>query len=226
WEIDSMVEDKEITPYEIDKMSALVDEITFVTNRLGDNHKENARVINKITDIYRNLEELVDKLKYTEDIEARFGQTYTAITKTGYTIYEDKYYEILNTLSSLLGKRKKADKSEEISKLEREFINIANILGKILDYLTFNVLYVKPPHAISEFMNSLEILKATIVPIYTLIKYDYYSTEIEEAKTGLKKLYEEEEIKLGESIHIKGLFGRKEGINELEELSEIFRSID
>jgi len=226
WEIDSMLEDKEITPYEIDKMSSLIDEINFVTDRLGDNHKENARVMNKITETYRLLEKLVEEVKYTEDIEAGFGQTYSAVTKKGYAIYEDKYYEILNSVSDYLRKKKKTSGSEDISKLEREFVNIARILGKILDYISFNVLYIQPSHVISEFMNSLEVLKATIVPIFTLIKYDYYSTEIKEARIGLKQLYEEEEIKVGESIQIKGLFSRKKGIDELEELSEIFRSLD
>jgi hypothetical protein len=65
-----------------------------------------------------------------------------------------------------------------------------------------------------------------IEPFYHMVKGNYYSEEISSAKIGLVLLSQNKELDVGETIKIRGLFSRKRGIEELEELSSVLRSLD
>ena len=119
----------------------------------------------------------------------------------------------------------KAEERKE-SKLERELLELAKIIGKLEEKHAFNSLYTSPTILMNEIISSLEILEAMIEPFYHMVKGNYYSEEISSAKIGLVLLSQNKELDVGETIKIRGLFSRKRGIEELEELSYVLRSID
>ncbi len=224
WEIDSMLEEGELSPYEFDQLSTRLDKLGLVTKQLAENHQEIAQTLNDILLIFRFLKEMVTEVEYIEDAKINDSGHVTEqsfITKTGFTIDETSYYEILEKLDSLFEEKKTDNDVYNISKLERELNNAIKIVGRIDTDVVLNVLYLKPPAPMLEILNSIEILKATIEPIYNLIKGKYFREQIKSAKIGMDLLARNNNLNVGETIKIKGLFSRTKGLEYFEELSTI-----
>lgn len=224
WEIDSMLEEGELSPYEFDQLSTRLDKLGLVTKQLAENHQEIAQTLNDILLIFRLLKEIVSEVEYIEDAKINDSGHVTEksfITKTGFTIDETSYYEMLEKLDSLLEEKKTGNDVYNISKLERELNNAIKIVGKIDTEVVLNVLYLKPPVPMLEIINSIEILKATLEPIYNLIKGKYFREQIKSAKIGMDLLARNNNLNVGETIKIRGLFSRKKGLDYFEELSSV-----
>jgi len=224
WEIDSMLEEGELSPYEFDQLSTRLDKLGLVTKQLAENHQKIAETLNDILLIFSLLNAMVTEVEYIEDAKINDSGHVTKqsfITKTGFTIDETSYYEMLEKLDSLLEEKKTDNDVYNISKLERELNNSIKIVGKIDSDVVLNVLYLKPPVPMLEILNSIEILKATIEPIYNLIKGKYFREQIKSAKIGMDFLARNNDLNVGETIKIKGLFSRKKGLDCFEELSTI-----
>ena len=224
WEIDSMLEEGELSPYEFDQLSTRLDKLGLVTKQLAENHQEIAQTLNDLLLIFRLLKEIVTEVEYIEDAKINDSGHVTEqsfITKTGFTIDETSYYEILEKLDSLLEEKKTDNDVYNISKLERELNNAIKIVGKVDTNVVLNVLYLKPPAPMLEILNSIEILKATIEPIYNLIKGKYFREQIKSAKIGMDLLARNNNLNVGETIKIKGLFSRTKGLEYFEDLSTI-----
>lgn len=224
WEIDSMLEEGELSPYEFDQLSTRLDKLGLVTKQLAENHQEIAQTLNDLLLIFRLLKEIVTEVEYIEDAKINDSGHVTEqsfITKTGFTIDETSYYEILEKLDSLLEEKKTDNDVYNISKLERELNNAIKIVGKVDTDVVLNVLYLKPPAPMLEILNSIEILKATIEPIYNLIKGKYFREQIKSAKIGMDLLARNNNLNVGETIKIKGLFSRTKGLEYFEDLSTI-----
>ena len=224
WEIDSMLEEGELSPYEFDQLSTRLDKLGLVTKQLAENHQEIAQTLNDLLLIFRLLKEIVTEVEYIEDAKINDSGHVTEqsfITKTGFTIDETSYYEILEKLDSLLEEKKTDNDIYNISKLERELNNAIKIVGKVDTNVVLNVLYLKPPAPMLEILNSIEILKATIEPIYNLIKGKYFREQIKSAKIGMDLLARNNNLNVGETIKIKGLFSRTKGLEYFEDLSTI-----
>ena len=224
WEIDSMLEEGELSPYEFDQLSTRLDKLGLVTKQLAENHQEIAQTLNDLLLIFRLLKDIVTEVEYIEDAKINDSGHVTEqsfITKTGFTIDETSYYEILEKLDSLLEEKKTDNDVYNISKLERELNNAIKIVGKVDTDVVLNVLYLKPPAPMLEILNSIEILKATIEPIYNLIKGKYFREQIKSAKIGMDLLARNNNLNVGETIKIKGLFSRTKGLEYFEDLSTI-----
>jgi len=220
WEIESVLEDEKFSPYEYDKIANHLDKLLQTTELLSENDEENIQIINKIVKSFNSIKNLIKEVGYVEDIKLR----YTPVKKTGYVIEESSYVKSINAMNSLLKINKTEDKTEKKSKLEREFINLSRFLGMANEKLVMSVIYIKPPMLMSEIKASIEIITATIEPIYQMIRGKYFREEIKSAKIGLSLLTEDKNLKIGDSVKINKLFTRKKAIGELEELSEILRS--
>ena len=224
WEIESVLEDEKLSPFEYDKIANHLDKLLITTNQLSENDKENILILNKLVKGFNSIKNLIKEVEYVEDVHSVLGQYPTPDKKTGYVIEETRYIEAINAMNSLL-KISKAEKTiEKKSKLERELINLSKFLGLANEKLVMNVIYTKPPILMSEIKASLEIITATIEPIYEMIRGKYFREEIKSAKIGLSLLAEDKNLKIGDSVKINRLFSRKKAIGELEELSEILRS--
>ena len=224
WEIDSMLEEGELSPYEFDQLSTRLDKLGLVTKQLAETHQEIAQTLNDILKIFRIIKEMVTEVEYIEDAKINDSGHITEqsfITKTGFTIDETSYYEILEKLDSLLEEKKTDNDVYNISKLERELNNAIKIVGRIDTDIVLNVLYLKPPVLMLEIMNSVEILKATIEPIYNLIKGKYFREQIKSAKIGMDLLARNNNLNVGETIKIKGLFSRTKGLEYFDDLSTV-----
>ena len=224
WEIDSMLEEGKLSPYEFDQLSTRLDKLGLVTKQLAENHQEIAQTLNDILHIFRLLKKMITEVEYIEDAKSTDSGHISErnfITKTGFTIDETSYYEILEKLDFLLEEKKTDNDVYNISKLERELNNAIKIVGKIETDIVLNVLYLKPPAAMLEIMNSIEILKATIEPIYNLIKGKYFREQIKSAKIGMDLLARNNNLNVGDTIKIKGLFSRTKGLEYFDELSTI-----
>ena len=226
WEIDSMLEDENLSPYEYDQLVSRLEKLSEVIDILLEKHKNNVETLNKVISIYKILKSLIKEIQFVEDIVIILTKTYTVEKKTAYTINENEYLVALEALDSFFKKSKiKAEERKE-SKLERELLELAKIIGKLEEKHAFNSLYTSPTILMNEIISSLEILEAMIEPFYHMVKGNYYSEEISSAKIGLVLLSQNKELDVGETIKIRGLFSRKRGIEELEELSYVLRSID
>ena len=89
-----------------------------------------------------------------------------------------------------------------------------------------NVMYVKPSFYMKEIINSVEVLRATIEPIYILIKRDYFREEIKSAKIGISLMSDDKSLNVGDTIKIRGLFTRPKGVYPLEKLSRTLKIMD
>ncbi|MHA1954123.1 MAG: hypothetical protein ACW96U_09295 [Candidatus Heimdallarchaeaceae archaeon] len=226
WEIDSMLEDENLSPYEYDQLVSRLEKLSEVIDILLEKHKSNVETLNKVISIYKILKSLIKEIQFVEDIVIILTKTYTVEKKTAYTINESEYLVALEALDSFFKKSKiKADERKE-SKLERELLELAKIIGKLEEKHAFNSLYTSPTILMNEIISSLEILEAMIEPFYHMVKGNYYSEEISSAKIGLVLLSQNKELDVGETIKIRGLFSRKRGIEELEELSDVLRSLE
>ncbi|MCG3215441.1 MAG: hypothetical protein KAS63_01915 [Candidatus Heimdallarchaeota archaeon] len=224
WEIDSMLEEGNLTPYEFDQLSTRLGKLGLVTKQLAENHQNISKTMNSIILMYKLLNQIVSAVEYIEDVKynnSGLVSTQRYITKTGYTVDEDIYYDILEKLDSLLEEEKLDNGVYNFSKLERELNNAIKITGKIDAEVVLNVLYLKPPVPMSEILNSIEILKATIEPIYNLIKGKYFREQIKSAKIGMDLLAKDNNLNVGDTIKIKGLFSRKKGTEGFDELGTI-----
>ncbi len=224
WEIDNILEDGELTPFEFDQLSMHVNQIDEIINNIAETHKENIETVNKIIHFYNEIEGLIKKSYYTEDI--RKMTKITAVKHKAYSIDETLFYDSIKALNNILQKKKISGESDEISKSEREIVCLAKILGTMEQKVVFNILYTKPTLILKTFLTSLEVLEATIMPIYELIKESYYLEKIQAAKEGLAKIAENEDFDIGNTISIKGLFNRKRGISKIEELSDVLKGFN
>jgi len=224
WEIDNILEDGELTPFEFDQLSMHVNQIDENVTFLSEKHKENIEIVNKIIHFYNKFEGMIKESYHTKDMQ-KIG-TITTVRHKTYSVDETLFYGSIKALNNILQKKKVSDESGEISKLEREITCLAKILGTMGQKIVFNILYTKPTLILKTFRTSLEIIEATIMPIYELIKESYYLDKIQSAKEGLAKIAENEDFDIGNTISIKGLFSRKRGISEIEELSDVFKSFN
>ncbi len=224
WEIEAVLEDEKLSPYEYDKIANHLDKLLQTTDQLSENDSENILVLNKIVKGFNSIKNLIKEVEYVEDVHSVLGQYPTPDKKTGYVIEESRFIKAINAMNSLLKINKSEKTTEKKSKLERELINLSKFLGLANEKLIMNVIYIKPPMLMSEIKASLEIITATIEPIYEMIKEKYFREEIKSAKIGLSLLAEDKNLKIGDSVKINRLFTRKKAIGELEELSEILRS--
>jgi hypothetical protein len=226
WEIDSMLEDENLTPYEYDQLVSRLEKITEVIDVLLEKHKSNVKTLNKIISVFKVLKGLIKEIQFVEDLVIILTKTYTMEKKTGYTIEEGDYLAALESLDSFIQKSKTSTKERKESKLERELLELAKIIGKLEEKHAFNTLYTSPTILMNEIISSIEILEAMIEPFYHMVKGNYYSEEISSAKIGLVLLSQNKELDVGETIKIRGLFSRKRGIEELEELSDALRTLN
>ncbi|MCE7737834.1 MAG: hypothetical protein KAU62_15320 [Candidatus Heimdallarchaeota archaeon] len=227
WEIDSILEDDKISPYEFDQISSHLEKLGEVTKKLEQNDNENTRVINKILCIFGCMKEIIREVKYTVDVKRTIHdiQEFIAVNETGYVVEEDTYLKNLEELVDCL-EAKKLDSSRQISKLEREIIKAIKTIGLIEREITLNVMYIKPSFLMKEIIDSIEILRATIEPIYILIHGHYFREEIKSAKIGISLMSEDKSLNVGEAIKIRGLFNRTKGIDSLEKLNRTIKSFD
>ncbi|MCK5140643.1 MAG: hypothetical protein KAQ70_00465 [Candidatus Heimdallarchaeota archaeon] len=222
WEIDNILEDGELSPFEFDQLSINVNQIDENITFLSEKHKENIEAVNKIIHFYNKVEDLIKESYYSEALQ-KHGKI-TAVKHKMYSIDETSFYEGIKALNNILQKKKASSESDEISKLEREISCLAKIFGTMEEKVVFNILYTKPTLILKTFRTSLEIIEATIMLIYELIKESYYLDKIQAAKEGLAKIAETEDFDIGKTISIKGLFTRKRGISRIEELSDVLKS--
>lgn len=224
WEIESALEDEKLSPYEYDRIANHLDKLLQNTDLLSEKDEENILILNKIVKSFNSVKYLIKEVEYVEDVHSILGQYPTPDKKTGYVIEETNFIEAIIAMNSLLKIDKTEKTTEKKSKLEREFINLSRFLGLANEKLVMNVIYIKSPMLMTEIRASLEIITATIEPIYELIRGKYFREEIKSAKIGLSLLAEDKNLKIGDSVKINRLFTRKKAIGELEELSEILRS--
>jgi hypothetical protein len=225
WEIDNILEDGELSPFEFDQLSMNVNQIDENITFLSENHKKNIETVNKIIHFYNEVEGLIKESYYTKVIQ-KSGKIHRTDNHRTYSIDEASFYNGIKALNNILQKKKSSDESGEISKLEREIACLAKTLGTIEQKVVFNVLYTKPTQILKTYKTSLEIIEATIMPLYELIKESYYLDKIQGAKEGLAKIAENEDFDIGNTISIKGLFSRKRGLSEIEELSYVLKSFN
>ncbi|MHA1345751.1 MAG: hypothetical protein ACTSVO_14240 [Candidatus Heimdallarchaeaceae archaeon] len=222
WEIDNILEDGELSPFEFDQLSINVNQIDENITFLSEKHKENIETVNKIIHFYNEVEGLIKESYYSKVIQ-KPGKI-TSVKQKTYSIDETSFYDGIKALNNILQKKKASDEISNTSKLEREITCLAKIFGTMEEKVAFNILYTKPTLILKTFRTSLEIIEATIMPIYELIKESYYLDKIQGAKEGLAKIAETEDFDIGNTISIKGLFNRKRGISEIEELSDVLKS--
>ena len=223
WEIDSILEDDEISPFEFEKLVENISNLSFITDELSKNHPENAKTINEVVDIYMVLHQIISKIKYVSEITSGYQGSKHYHKERGYTVFETKLHEAINFLSYLLLDHDKKTSKREISKIERELINTARVVGLIFDRVALNSVYLEPTGLMTEVLNAADVLKTTIEPIHSLVKERYYLEEIQKAQETVDKLSKEEGLKFGDTLEIKGLFNRIKMVGALEEISEIFR---
>lgn len=222
WEIDNILEDGELTPFEFDQLSMHVNQIDENITFLSEKHKENIETVNKIIHFHNEVEGLIEESYYTK-VNQKLSKIHRTNHRT-YSIDETSFYDGIKAMNNILQKKKASDENDEISKLEREIICLTKIFGTMEEKVIFNILYTKPTLILKAFRTSLEIIEATIMPIYELIKESYYLDKIQSAKEGLAKIAETEDFEIGNTISIKGLFTRKRGISKIEELSDVLKS--
>ena len=227
WEIDSMLEDDKITPYEFDQLSSHLEKLGEVTKQLEKDDEENTQVINRIICIFDSLKAIIKEVQYTVDIERQFFgfEEYKPINKIGYVIEEEAFLEKLEELVDCLEIRK-LKQEDQISKVEREIINAIKTIGLIEKEVTLNVLYTKPSFLMKEIIYSIEVLQATITPIYSLIRGNYFREEIKSARIGISLMSEDKKLNVGEAIKIRWLFNKTPGIFPLEKLSRTLKTVD
>ncbi len=225
WEIDSMLEDDKISPYEFDQISSHLEKLGNVTRNLKKRDEENIRVMNNILSIYGCLKGIISEVQYTVDIQRTIIPEFSAINKTGYVVQEETYLNNLEELVECLEIRK-INPDDQLSKLEREIIIAINTIGMIEKEITMNVMYVKPTFYMKEIIDSVEVLRATIEPIYSLIKGHYFREEIKSAKIGISLMSEDKSLNVGDTIKIRGLFSRVKGLDSLERLSRTLKTIE
>ena len=225
WEIDNILEDGELTPFEFDQLSMYISKIDEVTINLSKRHKENKEIVNKIASFHRAVGRLAKENYYYVDSKVVL-QPYQREKKKVYSFEEASFYRSLKELNNMLVKKKTIEDKNEISKIERETRCLAKILGSMEEKIAFNTLYNKPTLLIKAFQTSLEIIEVTIMPIYELIRSSYYREKIQGAKEGLAKLAESEDFAVGKTISIKGLFKRKGVIGDIEELSYLLKGFN
>lgn len=222
WQIDSMLEDDKISPYEYEQISTHLEKINDLTHKLAEHHKENAKLMNKIIGIYNTLQVLIQEISYlsvSNDFD--LSDEKEIAKEIGYLIEESVCCEVLERLSNYFVTRDDLYKNPEISKLEREIINSIKVVGNIENGVLLNVLYIKPSIVMDEILSSIEILRILVNPIHRIIKERYYREELKTAKIGLELVSEDKSLSIGETIKIKGLFSKKKGFSDFEELSEI-----
>ncbi|MFW9853250.1 MAG: hypothetical protein ACFFDS_09915, partial [Candidatus Thorarchaeota archaeon] len=212
WEIESVLEDEKLSPFEYDKIANHLDKLLLTTDELSKNDKENILILNKIVKGFNAIKDLIKEVEYVEDVNSVLGQYPTPDKKTGYVIEETSYIDAINAMNSLLKISKSEKTTEKKSKLERELINLSKFLGLANEKLVMNVIYTKPPILMSEIKASLEIITATLGPIYEMIRGKYFREEIKSAKIGLSLLAEDRNLKIGDSVKINRLFSRKKAI--------------
>ena len=57
WEIDNILEDGELSPFEFDQLSINVNQIDENITFLSEKHKENIEIVNKIIHFYKKVED-------------------------------------------------------------------------------------------------------------------------------------------------------------------------
>jgi len=208
WQIDSMLEDDVITSYEFEQISTHLEKINDITSKLAENHKENTKLFNKILKIYHLLSSLVHEINLNSNSKQLI-----------YVIEENMFCEILEEIREYFTKDVSQSRND-ISKIEREIINLTKIVGSIEKEIVLNVLYFKPTIVMDEILNTLEVLRVLLEPIHALLKGRYFREELKTAKIGLELISDDKNLQIGETIKIRGLFSAA-GISELEEISDI-----
>ncbi len=223
WQIDSMLEDDKISPYEFEQISTHLEKINDLTHKLAQNHRENAKLINKISSIYHTLYKLVQEVSYlSEDNDSGSTDNKYYSKEIGYQIEESRCCEVLEEMVTYFFEEEIPPTERNISKLERELLNSLEVISNIENGIILNVLYLKPPIVMDEILNSIEVLRILIDPIHTLIKNKYFREELKTAKIGLELISDDKSLNIGETIKIRGLFSsKKKRIPGLEEISEI-----
>ncbi len=225
WEIDSMLEDDKISPYEFDQISSHLEKLGTVTKKLEENDEDNYKAVNKILMIYDCLREIISEVQYTVDVKLGLGNMPLPKNEKGYVVEEETYLSNLEYLIENLEQRK-IDSEEQISKLEREILKAIKTIGMIDKEITMNVLYIRPTFYMKEIIDSVEVLRAAIEPIHTLIKGYYFREEIKSAKIGISLMSEDKSLNVGDAIKIRGLFSRVKGLGSLEKLSRTLKTVD
>jgi hypothetical protein len=218
WKIDTILEDDKISPYEFDQISSHLEKLGTVTKELEEEDEDNYRVVNNLISIFNCLSDIVRETKYIVDVKAGLGNYPISVDKIGYVVEEEAYLNNLEDLLDFIEIRKISDENQ-ISKVEREIIKAIKTIGIIEQEVTMNVLYVKPTFCMKEILDSVEVLRAAIEPIHTLVKGYYFREEIKSAKIGISLMSEDKSLNVGDTIEIKGLFSRPKGVNSLEKLS-------
>ena len=77
-----------------------------VIDILLEKHKDNVKTLNKVISVYKILKSLIKEIQFVEDIVIILTKTYTVEKKTGYTISENEYLSVLETLDSFFQKSK------------------------------------------------------------------------------------------------------------------------
>ena len=210
WQIDSMLEDEVISPYEYEQISMHLEKINDLTLKLAENHKENARILNKILKLYRLLRNLIKEVNLNSETK-----------EVVYVIEENSCCEVLEEMIKHFSKDVH-NTLERSSRIERELINLIKVVGSIENEVVLNVLYFSPTTVMDELFNTLEVLRILLEPIHTLLKARYFREELKTAKIGLELISDDETLQVGETLKIRGLFSsKKTGTSELEEISEI-----
>ncbi|MHA1667992.1 MAG: hypothetical protein ACTSX6_10835 [Candidatus Heimdallarchaeaceae archaeon] len=218
WEIDTIIEDGRITQVEGKKLELKINQLLFVVEELAKNHPENVKVINEVVNIINSLEDIISRVQYTTE----FKGTSKVKNEKGYVVLEKQFFKAIEQVSHLLLDEMRIKKGREISKIERELINTAKILGKMYNKITFNVVYIELTILMKEMINAIEILKLTIEPIYALIEERYYLEKIRKAKKIFKELSSNKILAFNEKTELKGILTRKRKRRKLKELSEFF----
>lgn len=219
--LSSALDDGELSPQEVASLSTELDRLDYYTSRLERNHEQYKDVINKIVRLVNTLKGLAVEVQYIRDIERRvFPEGYESSKQRGYRYDESQFYTAVEMLAELTQANTDMPKGD-ILPLERLVTDLGAILGFLSHEVTFNVLYIKRPLLDEKLQEILDQLEVAISPIYQVVKQKYFRELITNARDGLNKVGSSKEMRSGQNIKIKGLFGYSKGVEELIALEQI-----
>ncbi|MHA2363557.1 MAG: hypothetical protein ACXAC7_06340 [Candidatus Hodarchaeales archaeon] len=224
-EILHVFEDQIITQSEvsnlIEKLSIFEDELEKFS-RKRDIHKI---TLNKMINLIKSCEHMFVTVQYLEDIDRRVGGGYDSRKKKGYYLDENLYSESLGYLRSLINTDQMTVSTYK-TKLEVFVIQLARLLGNVLQTLTTNVLYIKPTPLMTSIQDISKSIEQNLYKYYNVVRSNYLKEELSNAKDGLKEIAKHKDFQSRQQVKVKKWSGFIKGVEELGKLAEVLRKLD
>ncbi len=182
-----------------------------------DKLKEMADFLNQVIS---TGEGILTPVEYVIDVRKRGEHNVSVDKATAYYLEDESMDQFHQFITETMETREFI--LEEVSCIEDALVATFKTFLNIYNRYLPGVLMAQVPSDVKEFLHNLQRLVISCRPLFSLLRQDFYISEIDAAIDGANKLINSRELEEKGRIKLKRLFLSKKGYTELKNLVEIF----